>query len=179
MAVLVKTCCCGCSLRTGVMILAILGLIGSAYSIYQAAHSVKVYKELEENADGHSQHLPFNKKHFLAIIRLSYASLAFRVISLLVNVLLLGSCCTGNERLAFPWLGWSIFELFFTLGVVIFYISIWNGIYFIVVVYSFIEALGEDPSGTSAGFSPPLTGGNQTQMAGGLPPYAVSQKGTV
>ena len=37
-------------------------------------------------------------------------------------------------------------------------------IYFIVVVYSFIEALREDPSGTSAGFSSPLTGGNQTQM---------------
>ena len=35
-------------------------------------------------------------------------------------------------------------------------------IYFIIVVYSYIEALREDPSGTSAGFSPPLTGGNQT-----------------
>ena len=33
-----------------------------------------------------------------------------------------------------------------------------------MVVYSYIEALREDPSGTSAGFSPPLTGGNQTQM---------------
>ena len=32
------------------------------------------------------------------------------------------------------------------------------------MVYSYIEALREDPSGTSlsAGFSPPLTGGNQT-----------------
>ena len=35
-------------------------------------------------------------------------------------------------------------------------------IYFIIVVYSYIEALREDPSGTSAGFSPPPTGGNQT-----------------
>ncbi|XP_022807725.1 uncharacterized protein LOC111344737 [Stylophora pistillata] len=136
MAVLVRTCCCGCSLRAGVMILAILGLIGSAYSIYQAAHSVKVYKELEENADGHSQHLPFNKKHFLAIIRLSYASLAFRVISLLVNLLLLGSCSSGDGRLAFPWLGWSIFELFYTLGVMIFYISIWNGFAVFLIIYS-------------------------------------------
>ena len=30
------------------------------------------------------------------------------------------------------------------------------------MVYSYIEALREDPSGTSAGFSPPPTGGNQT-----------------
>ena len=36
-------------------------------------------------------------------------------------------------------------------------------IYFIIVVYSYIEALRQDPSGASAGFSPPLTGGNQTQ----------------
>ena len=41
-------------------------------------------------------------------------------------------------------------------------LSIFSKIYFIIVVYSYIEALREDPSGTSAGFSPPLTGGNQT-----------------
>ena len=37
-------------------------------------------------------------------------------------------------------------------------------IYFIVVVHSYIKALREDPSGASVGFSPPLTGVNQTQM---------------
>ena len=35
-------------------------------------------------------------------------------------------------------------------------------IYFIMVVYSYINALREDPSGTSAGFSPSLPGGNKT-----------------
>ncbi|XP_058955976.2 uncharacterized protein [Pocillopora verrucosa] len=195
MAVLVKTCCCGCSLRKGVMILGIFGLIASAYSIYQQSQSIKVYKHIEENADEISKDLPFSKKHLLVIVRLAYVSLVFQVISLLVNLLLLGSCSSGDKRLAFPWLGWSIFQLFFSFGVVIFYIAIWEGfavslliasiawllsIYFIVVVYSYIEALREDPSGTSAGFSPPLPGGDQTQRAGmGPPPYAVSQKGTV
>ena len=37
-------------------------------------------------------------------------------------------------------------------------------IYFIIVVHSYIKALREDPSGASVGFSPPLTGVNQTQM---------------
>ena len=31
-----------------------------------------------------------------------------------------------------------------------------------MVVYSYINALREDPSGTSAGFSPSLPGGNKT-----------------
>ncbi|CAH3129734.1 unnamed protein product, partial [Pocillopora meandrina] len=171
MAVLVKTCCCGCSLGAGVMILGILGLFASAYSIYQNSQSIKVnLKHIEENADEISQDLHFNKKDFLVIVRLAYVSLVFGVISLLVNLLLLGSCCSVDKHLAFPWLGWSIFELFFSFGVIIYYITICKGfpvflfiditrwllsIYFIIVVYSYIEALREDPSGTSAGFSPP------------------------
>ncbi|XP_058955980.2 uncharacterized protein [Pocillopora verrucosa] len=194
MAVLVTTCCCGCSLRAGVVILGIFGLIASSYSIYQHSQSIKLYKHIEENAYEISQDLPFSEEYLLAIVRLAYVSLAFGVISLLVNLLLLLSS-SGYRCLAFPWLGWSIFELFFSFGVIIFYIAICNGfaifvfiyvitwllsIYFIMVVYSYIEALREDPSGTSAGFSPPLTGGNQTQMAGmSPPPYAVSQKFTV
>ncbi|CAH3129737.1 unnamed protein product [Pocillopora meandrina] len=176
MAVLVKTCCCGCSLRSGVVILGIIGLLGSAYSIYQQSNSFKVYKYLEENADEFelSQNLPFSKSD----CSLGYVYHAFKVISLLMNLLLLGSS-SGEKRLAYPWLGWSIFELFFNFGATISYIAIWNGfpafsiiyitgwllsIYFIVAVYSYIEALREDPSGTSAGFSPPLTSVNQTQM---------------
>ncbi|RMX48515.1 hypothetical protein pdam_00008518 [Pocillopora damicornis] len=132
MAVLVKTCCCGCSLRTGVMILGIFGLIVSAYSIYQQSHNIKVYKLLEKNADEFSQNSPSSKKLFL-------------VISLLVNLLLLGSSCSGDARLAFPWLGWSMFELFFNFGFIAFFIIVIRGIYFIVVVYSYIKDLGRDP----------------------------------
>ncbi|XP_058955985.2 uncharacterized protein [Pocillopora verrucosa] len=195
MAVLVKTCCCGCSLRAGVMILGFLGLIGSAYSIYQHSQSIKVDKYVGENADEISQDLPFSKKHLLAIVILTYVSLVFGVISLLVNLLLLGSCSSSDKRLAFPWLGWSIFKLFFSFGVFIFYIDIWDGfadvfivyiiewlllIYFIIVVYSYIEALRQDPSGTSAGFSPPQTGGNQTHRAGmECPPYVELQGDSV
>ncbi|XP_027057787.1 uncharacterized protein LOC113684591 [Pocillopora damicornis] len=174
MAVLVKTCCCGCSLRKGVMILGIFGLIPSAFSIYHQIYLIKVCKQLEENADELSQNLHFSIKHILAIVRLAYVFFTFEVISLLVTLLLLGSCCSGDKCLAFPWLGWSIFKLFFTFGVMMFYIAVWNRfpvfviayisgcllrIYFIMVVYSYINALREDPSGTSAGFSPSLLGG--------------------
>nr|XP_058955430.1 uncharacterized protein LOC131782708 [Pocillopora verrucosa] len=178
MAVLVTTCCCDSSLRGGVMILGIFGLIASSYSIYYHNQLIKVYKHVEEKPDKISQDLPFSEKHLPAMVSLIYVSLAFGVMSLLVNLLLLGSS-SGDRCLAFPWLGWNICELFCSFVVIIFYISIWNRydiflviygiawllwIYFIIVVYSYIEALREDPSGTSAGFSPPLTGGNQTQM---------------
>lgn len=70
-----------------------------------------------------------------AIVILAYVSLVFRVISLLVNLLLLGSCSSGDKRLAFPWLGWSIFKLFFSFGVFIFYIAIWDGFADVFIVY--------------------------------------------
>ncbi|XP_020607529.1 uncharacterized protein LOC110046184 [Orbicella faveolata] len=72
-----------------------------------------------------------------------------------------------NRFLAFPWVLWSLFQLLFTLGATIFLVAIWNGfaytligiilgwvlsIYFIIVVFSYIEALREDPSGGLAGF---------------------------
>ncbi|CAH3129740.1 unnamed protein product [Pocillopora meandrina] len=186
MAVLVKTCCCGCSLRKDVLILGILGLVScSSYQSYKYLKYPSAFHTLVVIVPGLT----------IFTISLAYVSLVFGVISLLVNLLFLGSCCSGDKHLVFPWLGWSIFELFFSFGVIIFYIAIWIGydiflviygiawllwIYFTIVVYSYIEALREDPSGTSAGFSPPLTGGNQSQMAWmPPPPYAVSQRGTV
>ena len=46
--------------------------IGSGYSIYQRFRDIKVYKELEENADELSQKLPFSKEHFLGITTYFY-----------------------------------------------------------------------------------------------------------
>ena len=41
-------------------------------------------------------------------------------------------CCSfpsqGDARLAFPWLGWSMFELFFNFGVIVFFIIVWKGV---------------------------------------------------
>lgn len=162
MAVLVKTFCCCISLRTAVKIIGIFGVGISIYSFYQESHSIKVYKQLEENADELSQDLPFGKKHFLAIIRLGYVNIAFKVISLLVNLMLLGSIasCDNCKRLAYPWLVWSTFEFFFNFGVILFFVLVWNGfavfllikgivwllsIYLIVVVYSYIEDLRAHP----------------------------------
>ena len=56
--------------------------------------------------------------------------------------------CTGSDLIAS--------FLFFV------FLFFFPKIYFIMVVYSYINALREDPSGTSAGFSPSLPGGNKT-----------------
>ena len=42
------------------------------------------------------------------------------------------SCCSfpsqGDARLAFPWLGWSMFELFFNFGFIAFFIIVIRGV---------------------------------------------------
>lgn len=183
MAVLVRTCCCGCDLRTGILLIGIFGLLGSAYSIYSEYHSFQVIKDARDSIDTTTE-LPVDKKYFDVVVNLAYAGIAFGVISLLVNLsLLLSGFGSGNYYLAFPWFLWSIFGLFYSLGVTIFLIAIWNGfayvfvgtiiawviaIYFIIVVYSYMEALREDPSGSTAGF--PSRGAGVVIV--GPPPYA-------
>ncbi|XP_022783243.1 uncharacterized protein LOC111324028 [Stylophora pistillata] len=136
MVVLVRTFGRRFSLRRGVRIVGIWGLIYSAYAIYQGIHLIRLFKKVEEDADEISQYLPFREKYLLAIVPLNYANLAARVVSVLVDLLLLGSSFSGDRRLAFPWLGWSIFDLCFTLGVMVFFISIWKGFAAFLLVFS-------------------------------------------
>lgn len=179
MAVLVKTCCCGCNLRIGTLLIGIFGLILQAIVITNKSQALMKYDQANIDWDNYEGYLPVDKKHIPAIVILAYVTLAFKVISLLCNVSLLVSTGKKNLYLAVVWLVWSILD--FTCSVVVtgFLLSIslvflyetivvilwWVlSIYFMIVVHSYIEALREDPSGTSAGF--PTAPVYQTQMVG-------------
>jgi len=183
MAVLVHSCCCGCDLRTGILLIGIFGLLVASYGVYSGIHTAKLISDLDLK-DVDAEDLPVAQKYWKAVINLSYASLAFNVVVLLTNIGLLASYGTRNRFLALPYIIVHIFMLAYTLGVTIFLIAIWHGfsyiyvgsilgwllyIYFILVVYSYHEALREDPSGTTAGFPGPVP---MVQVIGGPPPYA-------
>lgn len=103
---------------------------------------------------------------FAAVLKLSVVAIAFTVVTVLVNVSLLISYGTLNRYLAYPWFFWQIFSLCYSFGVTIFLIAIWDGftiffaveilgwllmVYFVVVVYSYIETLRLDPSAFQMG----------------------------
>ncbi|XP_068728264.1 uncharacterized protein [Montipora capricornis] len=175
MAVLVRSCCCGCDLKTGVLVLAILSVIGGGYGIYSGFHEASEFTSLREKS------LPVAVKYYDVITNLLKAAGVFNIIVLLTSVLLLGAYQSKNRFLVLPYLAWHVILLVYNLGVSIFLIIVWKGvtvyaivifnaifwvlsIYFLIVVYSFYEALREDPSGATAGY------GSSGQAARG-PPY--------
>lgn len=192
MAVLVRTCCCGCDLRTGIMLIGIIGLLAAGFRVYSGIRTAKVISDYDlkdrlERLD-EEEKLPVARTYWKDVINLSYASLAFNVLVLLSNISLLASYGMRNRFLALPYIIVHIVVLAYSLGVTIFFLTIWNGfsvfnaaaiivvllyVYFILVVYSYHEALREDPSGTTAGFPGPVP---MVQVAsgvvGGPPPYA-------
>ncbi|XP_020607497.1 uncharacterized protein LOC110046157 isoform X2 [Orbicella faveolata] len=126
-----------------------------------------VYKTLNDIENTYSSSplddsdLPVAYKYFKVIIRLYPVGVVFGGISMLANALLLWSYDSRNPYLAFPYLIWNIFMLLYTFGLTIFLVVIWNGIqyhfvvytlywllsiYLIIVVYSYIQTLREDPS---------------------------------
>ncbi|KAL9951894.1 hypothetical protein ACROYT_G044637 [Oculina patagonica] len=166
MAILVRTCCCGCDLRTGILLIGILGLLSSGYGIYSSFDAYKTLTRIENGPQQTLEKLPVAYKYFKVVINLSIASIAFRAISTLANLLLLGSYGTLNRFLAMPWFFWEIFMVLYTFGLTIFLMTIWNGfatvfvvnilgwlltIYFVIVVYSYIENLRQDPSAFETG----------------------------
>ncbi|XP_015759000.1 PREDICTED: uncharacterized protein LOC107338285 [Acropora digitifera] len=88
MAVLVRSCCCcGCSLRTGVLIIAVLALIDGAYSIYA---NFGVANTLSENRDG-DMSLLLSAKQIQVIINLMKTSGAFNILVVLTSICLIGA----------------------------------------------------------------------------------------
>lgn len=186
MAILVRTCCCGCDLRTGILLIAIFGVLSGSFGIYSRLSSAKKLKDLNEEIREFDEEgkLPIPYKFYNVVIDLDYASAALNGMVILTNIFLLISYSTRNRFLALPYIFLHILLLAYNLGVTIFFIAIWHGfpyifvgtiiawllsIYFIMVVFSYHEALREDPSGSSAGYGPPTP---MVQVAGGLPPYA-------
>ncbi|XP_073228217.1 uncharacterized protein [Porites lutea] len=188
MAILVRTCCCGCDLKTGILLIGILGVLGSGYGIYAGFNGAKTLINLKDEyreLDQEGVKLPIDYKYYKGVINLLYVAAAINILGLLVNLMLLFSFCTRNRFLALPYIIFYAFSVLYSLAVTIFLISIWHGfqyhfavdmvapvitIYFILVVYSYFESLREDPSGSVAGFDQ----GRATVMmqVGGPPPYA-------
>lgn len=181
MAIIVRTCCCGCDLRTGILLIGIFGLIGSGYSLYSEYRSYKILSDYKKESAADPTSPPVAEKYVNIIINMSYAGIAFAAISLLVNLCLLASYGMRNRFLALPWVLWSLFGLLYNLGATIFFLVVWNtfayllvgsilawvlSIYFIIVVFSYMEALREDPSGGLAGFP------SDTMIRVGGPAYA-------
>lgn len=163
MAILVRTCCCGCDLRTGILLIGLFGFLWSGLVIYQ---NVKDYKADQAEEAEALKTLPISDKYKEAVLKLSVVAIAFTVVTVLVNVSLLISYGTLNRYLAYPWFFWQIFSLCYSFGVTIFLIAIWDGftivfaleilgwllmVYFVVVVYSYIETLRLDPSAFQMG----------------------------
>ncbi|XP_068677135.1 uncharacterized protein [Montipora foliosa] len=192
MAVLVRTCCCGCDLRIGVFLIALLSVINGGFGIYSGFHNASVLTSVREEVREDSKlqsSLPVSLKYYDVITNLLKVDGAFNIIVLLTSILLVVACCSKNRFLVVPYLAWYVIFLGYSLGVSIFYIIVWKGaavsamvtvtvtgiswvlwIYFLIVVYSFHEALREDPSGVSAGYGPP------GQAASGAPPAVVPYK---
>ncbi|XP_068728258.1 uncharacterized protein [Montipora capricornis] len=146
MAVLVHCCCCGCKLNTGVLLLAILSVAGGGYEIYSSFSSASALTLSREDF--------VSLKYYDVVINLLKTNGVFNIIVVLTSLLLIGAC------------NW-----FAVTGIVIFNPIIWVfSVYFLIVVYSFHEALREDPSGKSAGYTSPNRPG---QAASGPPPAAV------
>lgn len=169
MAVLVRSCCCcGCSLRVGVLIIAALTLLGGAYSVYSNFRGASV---LSENRN---EGLSISAKQIQVIINLLRTSGVFNILEILTSICLFGACCSKNRFLVLPYLVLHIILLGYSLGVIIYFSAVWGvilvlispailwslSIYFLIVVYSFHEALREDPSGVTAGFLPDSTSGS-------------------
>ncbi|XP_068676183.1 uncharacterized protein [Montipora capricornis] len=184
MAVLVRSCCCGCELKTGVLLLAIFSVIGGGYGIYSSFHSASELSSLHEESS------PVHSKYSDVITNLLRTKGVFSIIVLLTSMLLLGASILKNRFLVLPYLAWHVILLGYNLGVSIFFTVVWKGpsvyevvifsaiswvlsIYFLIVVYSFHEALREDPSGATAGYGPGYPSG---QAASRSPPPSVSHK---
>ncbi|XP_067026918.1 uncharacterized protein [Acropora muricata] len=112
MAVVVQSCCCGCSLKTGVLVLAFLSLIGGGYNIHSSFSSAS-----EFSRGSYGGLSPPSAEH-LQEFEMTIMITKDLMISLIIFIAI----------------SWAF------------------SIYFLIVVYSFHEALREDPSGVTAGF---------------------------
>ncbi|XP_015757065.1 PREDICTED: uncharacterized protein LOC107336505 isoform X4 [Acropora digitifera] len=163
MAVLVRSCCCGCSLKTGVLVIALLGLIGGGYNTYSSfSNAIGLSRASDEVLS------PPSAKNLPVLTNLLYTSGAFSIIEVLTCFALLAACGLKDRFFVLPYIVLHIILLGYTLGVAIYFMVVWNSIdlivsltiswllsiYFLIVVYSFYESLREDPSGVNAGFFP-------------------------
>lgn len=93
------------------------------FSIYYQIQFVKWLKPLEEI---YTRDFPFTRDSFEEYYKLSRAYIAFKAITLLVNLLLLVSIALKNQYLAITWLAWGIIDVLFMLALLFYCISEWK-----------------------------------------------------
>ncbi|XP_067026838.1 uncharacterized protein [Acropora muricata] len=163
MAVLVRSCCCGCSLKTGVLVIAFLSLISGGYNIHSGFSSVS---DLSRARD---ERMPSpSAKRLQVSINLLNTNGAFGIIEVCTSFALFAACGLKNRFFVLPHVVLHVILLGYTLGVVLYFIFTGNLTdvvvpllitwllpnYLLIVVYSFYESLREDPSGVNAGYFP-------------------------
>lgn len=150
MAIRMQTFCCGCNLRTGIMLIGLFGIFSNGVGIYWN-HTAAETGELDA--------LPISQGYKKVLADLSMVALAFSAVSMLADVFLLISYCMPSRYLTHSWIIWRIFVIFGSFILNIFLMSVWEGflflfclniyawllmVYFILVVYSYIDTPGPE-----------------------------------
>ncbi|XP_015757067.1 PREDICTED: uncharacterized protein LOC107336507 [Acropora digitifera] len=121
MAVLVRSCCCGCSLKTGVLVIALLGLIGGGFKMYLSfSRAIGLSRASEEALS-----FPL-AKNLPVLINLLYTNGAFSSIEVLTCLALLAACGLKDRFFVLPYVVLQIISLGYTLGVAIYFIVVWS-----------------------------------------------------
>ncbi|XP_042884005.1 uncharacterized protein LOC122260696 [Penaeus japonicus] len=126
MACIVQSCCCGCTLRTGSLVVAILSLIGSIYNIVSGAIGA------------------------VAGIPAAWGTVVASAVALIIAIMLLIGIQKNNRSLVMAWVWINSILIVINIALAItlialggiamgvsFLIAYLISIYFIVVVYSF------------------------------------------
>ncbi|KAK2556679.1 hypothetical protein P5673_021230 [Acropora cervicornis] len=129
MAVVVRSCCCGCSLKTGVLVIAFLSLIGGGYNIYLSFSSANEFSR--GSYEGLS---PPSTEHLQVVINLQKTNGAFSVFEVLTSLFLVAAYILRNRLLVLPYLVLHVILLGYNLGVVIYYVVVWKLISLIITL---------------------------------------------
>lgn len=130
-----QTFCCGCNLRTGIMLIGLFGIFSNGVGIYWN-HTAAETGELDA--------LPISQGYKKVLADLSMVALAFSAVSMLADVFLLISYCVPSRYLTHSWIFWRIFVICGSFSLNIFLMYVWEGVYFILVVYSYIDTPGPE-----------------------------------
>jgi len=110
MALTVSSCCCGCTLRTGCIIIAVLGIIGAISQIIVFAVAL--------NQDGASVQNPYTASVIGMIIICAF---------LVANILLLVGVSTLNRKLFIAWMVTAVLECAMDAIAILIVIIAWSG----------------------------------------------------
>ncbi|PSN50980.1 hypothetical protein C0J52_08603 [Blattella germanica] len=159
MVVMLRQCCCGCTLKTGTLIIGILNALGGLGNLINGiVYAGYDYNSLEYYGNGQEYIDAFETIQVIMIVILVVSA-----ILLIVALCLIAGAVTGNPTLLLPWLVYSICYLcvntilyivmgsiaagvtnggaaaasFFVVGLIYFALEA----YFILVVYSFYREL--------------------------------------